>query len=117
MARPTNEMPQAEVERLNRIRAEAAERFEAMMSGAPDVATDPLGYLAFVDASTVGRQFPFDPRLRDGINSARNQIVPTPWKFIAIAAGHGTTKADLRRLQDRQQWRNRTYDEITEDVG
>lgn len=61
--------------------------------------------------STDEIKWPFHPKLRELINAARDDRFT--WREIAQALGEGTTDADIRRVREKQEWRNRVYEEGT----
>lgn len=109
MSPARREIAPDEAERLANLRAEAARGREALLDQAPPP-EDPLGRVAWMAGVDGNPLYPFNNDLREAINTARDARYQ--WREISTALGDGDDQATADRVNAKQLWRNKTYDEF-----
>lgn len=94
---------------LEETRTRAKAEFQNFINAGPGE-SEVLARLAWFSGSFGDIRYPFHPRLRELINHARDARFT--WREIAQALGEGDSDADVRRVREKQEWRNRVYDEM-----
>jgi hypothetical protein len=95
-------------QRWAELRDEARQGFEALMAQGP-TETDALGRLAWKAGTLLDGGTGLDEELRLAIENARAR--GATWRQIAVAMGEPDDDGTAKRVQARQQWRNKHHDE------
>ncbi len=108
MAPARRDLSDDEHQRLQALREESSKAIAAHLAAGPGP-DDPLGQLAWKAGASVDDSQPFDEDLRQRVNTARDARYS--WREISGALGEGDDPASARRVREKQEWRNRTFEE------
>ena len=106
---PRRQISDEERRRLETLRSTAAAKRQEIIDEAPSVEDDPMGRVAWMAGADGNPDYPFNNDLREAINGARDARFQ--WREISTALGEDDDQATADRVNAKQAWRNRSFQE------